>query len=134
MDRHSLVVGTNICIWIYILWRLLLIISWFVVGWFFILLFTYNECIIFKLTCNYLPSVDTVTCLKYRCLIWYAWYVSLNILFHVRLTSKRLEIQKRLFGDSPYTQPMSHMEGLFPSTAEIFCKFFFFSSLLAYWQ
>ena len=41
--------------------------------------------------------------------------------FQVRLTSKRLEIQKRLSGDSPYAQPMSHMEGLFPSTAEIFC-------------
>ena len=38
--------------------------------------------------------------------------------FQVRLTSK---IQKRLSGDSPYAQPMSHMEGLFPSTAEIFC-------------
>ena len=136
MDRHSLVVGTNICIWIYILWRLLLIMSWFVVGFlFFCLLFTYNECIIFKLTCNYLPPVSTVSCLKYRCLI--RFFTFLWIFFFRYAQSQKDWKSKNVYLVLPFIPSLCLIwKGYYPHTPHRgnISLPFFLHYLQAYWQ
>ena len=99
MDRHSLVVGMHMDIYsLTFIAHYEPIRCWL---FFFILLFTYNECIILRLTCNYLPPVGTVTCLNIDVLFGTRDTFLWIFLFQVRSKSKILEIQKRLSGIIP---------------------------------